>query len=185
MDDQEILDLYWQRSERAVEETELKYGGYCGTIALNILSVREDAEECVSDTWMHAWQAIPPERPSFFKAWLGKVTKNLALSRWRMAHRQKRFAGFEAVFEELEECLPGGEPAEDLAEAAELSEILSEWLRNLKEEDRYLFIRRYWYGDAVKDLSKHTGYSVNRISLRLSRLREKLRNHLEKEGIAV
>lgn len=112
MEDSEIITLYWNRDERAIAETSTKYGSFCQRIAQNILTVREDAEECVSDTYQQAWTSIPPLRPQRLRPWLGRVVRNLAINRWRRNHAQKRYAGLEALFSELEECIPSGETAE-------------------------------------------------------------------------
>ena len=156
MEDSEIITLYWNRDERAIAETSTKYGSFCQRIAQNILTVREDAEECVSDTYQQAWTSIPPLRPQRLRPWLGRVVRNLAINRWRRNHAQKRYAGLEALFSELEECIPSGETAEGRLEEGELTQVLNGWLASLSQSDRVLFLRRYWNGEPLKELEQPT-----------------------------
>ena len=185
MDDDQIVDLFWKREESAIEQAAEKYGSYCQTIALNILSNREDAEECVNDTWLRVWNAIPPERPKVFRAWVGKITLRLALNRWHKNHSQKRFAGLEEVLSELEECLPSDEMIEQQIAANEITRIINQWLGTLEREDRVIFVRRYWYGDTVKQLALECGVSPGKIAKRLFLLRGKLKAALAKEDVLV
>ena len=183
MEDREIVDLYWRRDEAAISATEEKYGAYCRSIARNILTVWEDAEECVSDTWHRAWRAMPPQRPAKLKAWLGRVTRNGAINLWNRNHRQKRYGGMEQLLEELEECLPAARsPEETVLEERELSRFLDEWLASLPREDRTLFLRRYWKGEPLSDLEKAWGLSHGQMAKRMYRLRAKLKDALEREG---
>lgn len=185
MDDDQIVDLFWNREESAIEQAAEKYGSYCQTIALNILSNREDAEECVNDTWLRVWNAIPPERPKVFRAWVGKITLRLALNRWQKNHSQKRYAGLEEVLSELEECLPSDEMIEQQIAANEITRIINQWLGTLEREDRVIFVRRYWYGDTVKQLALACGVSPGKIAKRLFLLRGKLKAALAKEDVLV
>lgn len=184
MDDSSIIELYWQRSERAIVETDGKYGAFCRRIALNILRVQEDAEECVNDTWHSAWRSMPPERPDSLRAFLGRITRNLSLSRWRASHAAKRGSGaVDALLSELGDCIPAPGGVEERVELGELSAIISRWLEGLDADDRALFIRRYWFGDAVKTLAAECGVSANSMAQRMSRLRSSLRTQLEAEGV--
>lgn len=185
MDDAQIVELYWQRDEQAIAETQRKYGGFCYTIAMNVLSVREDAEECVNDTWHNVWNAIPPQRPRLLRAFLGKVVRNVAINRWDKAHAQKRFAGMELLLDELADCVPSPETVERTLEARELGAAISAWLRTRSADDRALFIRRYWNGEAVKDLSRVWDESPARLTQRLYRMRLELKADLERNGITV
>lgn len=185
MDDDQIVDLFWNREESAIEQAAEKYGSYCQTIALNILSNREDAEECVNDTWLRVWNAIPPERPKVFRAWVGKITLRLALNRWQKNHSQKRYAGLEEVLSELEECLPSDEMIEQQIAVNEITRIINQWLGTLEREDRVIFVRRYWYGDTVKQLALECGVSPGKIAKRLFLLRGKLKAALAKEDVLV
>jgi len=183
MEDTQIVDLYWQRDERAILETQKKYGKFCYGIAKNILSSHEDAEECVNDAWRNAWESIPPQRPTRFRPWLGKVIRNLALNRWNREHTQKRCAGMTELLSELEEILPSPRTVEDAWSERELSECISSWLLTLEQEDQMLFVRRYWNGIALKELAKEQGISPAKLAQRMYRLRNMLREALEKEGI--
>ena len=183
MEDCFIIDLYWQRSERAIAETEKKYGGFCYSIAYNILSVREDSEECVNDTWHSTWNAIPPQRPTSFRAWLGRITRNKALDLWNKKHRQKRYSGGDELLSELEDCIPSPVTVESRIEAKELTRHIEEWLRALPREDRILFLRRYWNGQPLSDLAREMGISPEKLASRMYRLRWSLKDALKKEGV--
>lgn len=185
MEDSQIVSLFWVRSEDAIRETDLKYGAFCRTLAQNILCIREDAEECVNDTWHHAWNAIPEERPSLLRAWLGKVVRNLALDRWRSSRAQKRYDGMELLLSELEDCVPARETVEESVEAAELGRVISAWLAALPEDDAALFVRRYWNGDALNALAKERGVAAAKLAQKMYRLRLSLKATLEQEGIVL
>ena len=183
MEDTEIVELYWVRDERAIEESDAKYGSLCRRIALRVLGIPEDGEECVSDTWFRAWNAMPPQRPTRLGAFLGKITRNLALDRWRRDHAEKRSGGETALaLEELGEIV-SGKSLEDEVQSRELDRALNAFLRRLPETDRDLFLRRYWSVETLEDLAAETGLSVSAVHRRLRRLRESLREHLRKEGI--
>ena len=181
MEDKLIVDLYHARNEYAIVESEKKYGPYCRSIARNLLSVREDAEECVSDTWHAAWNRMPPEWPACLKSFLGR---NLSISRWRAGQAQKR-RGVEVLLSELEECVPSGQSTEDAAEGRELARILDDWLERQSADDAALFLRRYWYGEKVGAIALSWGVPANRLSQRLHKMRQSLRSHLESEGVTV
>lgn len=184
MEDTQIIDLYFARDERAIEETDAKYGRFCLTLAKNILTQPSDAEECVNDTYLHAWNAMPPERPRLLKGWLGRVVRNLSLDRWRREHAAKRYAGMDVLLSELDDCVPdrGSDPLKAI-EAAELTAIISRWLRSLTAAERNLFLLRYWYGLAPKELSPRFGTGAGQITKRLFTLRRKLKAQLEQEGV--
>ena len=164
MDDSRIIELYFERSEEAVAESEKKYGRYCGTIAMNVLGNREDAEECVSDTWLRAWNAIPPAKPRFLKAFLVKITRNLALNVLEKNRAGKRGGG------------------EGTAVLDVLTETLRRFLRELPEEKRIIFVRRYWYMDPVKDIADDLNIGESKVKMTLMRTRKALAEVLEKEG---
>ena len=185
MEDTQIIELYWQRDEGAIRETDTKYGAFCQRIAMNILSSFEDCEECVSDTYGRCWDTMPPQRPGSLRAYLGTIIRNLSISRYRASRAQKRFGGAEVLLSELSDCVPAPENIQRTVEAGELGELISRWLDGLGEEDRALFLRRYWNGDAVKDLALELGVRPNALTKRLLRLRESLRRSLEREGVAV
>ena len=184
MDDMEIIALFEQRKEEAVAAAEQKYGTYCQCIAQNLLGF-EDAEECVSDAWLTAWNRIPPAKPASLGAFLGRITRTLSISRFRSLHAQKRDAGLTLLLSELEDCLPDPRGVEEAVETRELARLLSDWLRALPQTDRVWFLRRYWYGDAVKELAREAGCTENQMAQRMRKLRQALRAKLEQEGIAI
>lgn len=186
MEDEKIINLYFAREERAIDETGKKYGSYCRSIAFNLLRSHEDTEECVSDTYLHAWNAIPPTRPQCLRAWLGRITRNLSFTRWEAARAQKRGGGQgELLLSELSECLSGGHSAEERFDAQQLTQTIERFLHTQSRENRQLFLRRYYYGDSVRRLAGLFGMTENTVKSRLFRLRGGLREALEKEGIAV
>lgn len=183
MDDSAIIELYWQRSERAISETDNKYGAFCHRIAMNILRSFLDSEECVNDTYAKAWDTIPPQRPESLRAYLGRIVRNLSISRYRMLHAQKRSSGAEVLLSELGDCVPAGDSTWRTVECGELSGLISRWLDGLSREERALFLRRYWSGDSVKELAGELGVRPNALTKRMLRLREELRRFLESEGV--
>lgn len=185
MEDSEIIALYEARNELAIEATAAAYGKYCTAIAVNILTIPEDSEECVSDTYHAVWNRIPPAKPDSLRHYLGTIVRNLALSRYRKNHAQKRYRGMELMLSELSDCIPDSKGVEDTIDGKELSHHIERWLRSLHSEDRRVFLRRYWYGDSVRQLAEQTDRSENAVSLQLLRLRKKLKIALEKEGIVV
>ena len=185
MEDREIVELYWRRSERAVAETAAKYGAFCHAVALNLLSVREDAEECVNDAYHEAWNAMPEERPEHLRAWLGRVVRNLSIDRWRRNHRQKRYTGLETLLSELDDCVPSAESMEQTVEAAELGRAVDAWLRTLSGDDAALFLRCYWNGTPLQTLAKERGVAPNKLAQRMYRLRLELKSALEKVGYSI
>ena len=185
MDDRDIIALYWQRMEAAIHETAAKYGGLCYTIAHNILSSREDSEECVNDTYFRAWNAMPPERPHAFRTWLGRITRNLSIDRWKAGRTQSRGAGLELLLGELDECVPDSRGPEQAAEEQVLAESISAFLRTQSADNRYIFLRRYWYGEDIAAIARGLGCGESRVKSALFRTRKALRGFLEKEGITV
>ena len=184
MDDRQIIALYNERSEAALSETAKKYGRYCRTIAYNILFSEEDTEECVNDTWLRAWESIPPQCPERLSAFLGKITRNLALNRYKHNTREKRGGGQTLlVLEELAECIPGGNSTEADAEGALLVDVLNRFLEEQPAEKRKVFLRRYWYLCSVKEIAEDFGLSESNVKMTLLRMRSKLKQTLEKEGI--
>lgn len=182
MEDKTIIDLYVQRNQRAVAETAAKYGAYCAAIADRVLGCPEDTEEIVNDTWLAAWNDIPPSQPVCLRAYLGRLTRNLAISRYRFFRSKKRYAGMETLLSELEDCVPGGRSPEEELEGKELARLLRDWADGLEPESRQLFVRRYWHGVSVRQLAREAGVSQNAMTQRLARLRRALRSRLEEEG---
>lgn len=186
MEDKQIVELYLQRKEHAIDETAAKYGNYCFSIANNILGNREDAEETVSDTFVGAWNAIPPHCPGNLGTFLGKITRRLSIKRWRANQTLKRGGGEMALaLEELAGCIPAEHDMERDMEAAELSRILNRFVRNLPQTERNVFVCRYWYLDSIQAIAKRYGFSQSKVKSMLSRTRKKLQTHLEKEGITI
>ena len=184
MTDNEIIELYWQRDESAIEKTESKYGQYCYSVAYNILHNSEDALECVNDTYMGAWNSIPPHRPEVLSAFLGRITRNIAIKKLRGRNAKKRGGGEKTlVFDELEELVPSGKAIDDELEAKELAKIIDGFLRTLTDEERRIFICRYWYFDSVEEISKRFGFSQSKVKMKLMRTRKKLLDRLEKEEL--
>lgn len=182
MDDAQIITLYFKRDETAIAETAAKYGAFCHSVARNILSIDADAEECVSDTYLQAWNAIPPQCPDRLGAWLGRVVRNIAINLWHKNHRKKRYAGMELLLDELAECIPSPRSVEHEIQEKELTEIINRWLTFLSKEDRILFLRRYWNGEAVNMLAKEWGMSQGSLAKRMYRLRQALKLVLMQEG---
>lgn len=186
MEDSMIIQLYWDRSEHAISETASKYGPYLSTISRNILRSEEDAEECVNDTYLHTWNAIPPDRPSAFRVWLGRITRNLSLDRWRLGRAQKRGGDeTELLLQELETCVPSPHTVEQSLADQELAALISAFLRRQKPESRRIFLRRYWYGDSLLDIAAGLGISEGKVKSSLFRSRGALRAYLEKEGVTL
>lgn len=184
MEDEKILDLYWSRSENAISETASKYGGYCYSIAWNILANNEDAEESVNDTYMTAWNIIPPQRPSILATFLGKITRRLSIDRWRARNAQKRGGGeIVLALEELEDCISDGQNPEKTLERKQLAELFNRFLASLPETERRVFLCRYWYMDSIRDIAANFGFSTGKVTSMLHRTRGKLRAVLEKEEL--
>lgn len=183
MEDNDIVELYWQRDEKAVSETAAKYGNYLHSISYNILCNAEDAEECVNSAYNDAWNTIPPHRPSVLSTFLGKLIRRSSIDMWRSRGAEKRGGGTVAVaIDELEECVSGNDSVEDETERRELQEKLNVFLKELPKAERQVFMRRYWYMDSNKDIAERFSCSETRIRSMLYRTRKKLRKMLEKEG---
>ncbi len=180
MNDQDIINLYFARDEQAIRETDNKYGNLCMQISMNVLASKPDAEECVSDTYLKTWNSIPPTRPNSLCAFVCKIARNLSLNRLRDLRRDKRNRELTISFEELEDCIPMPDESKN-----ELSHLLTEFLNKQNEDDRVLFMGRYWFHCSVTDLAKRMGMKPNAVSQRLYKTREKLRAHLEERGYRV
>ncbi|MCR5295256.1 MAG: RNA polymerase sigma factor [Lachnospiraceae bacterium] len=184
MNDDEILDLYWARSERALSETADKYGNYLKAVALRILSAIEDAEESVNDTYLRAWNAIPPDRPSVLRLFLGKITRRLALNRLRERQTAKRGGGeVPAVLDELSECVPSGQNVENEILARELAETIASFVSGLPEDERRIFILRVYELMPVKEIAERLSFSESKVKTTFFRTRKKLAGVLKKEGV--
>ena len=180
--DVHIIQLLNDRDARAIPALEQAYGPLCRVILNNILNDRADVEECLQDLWLAVWHAIPPENPSPLRPWLCRVARNLALKRYHQNTAQKRDGRYDATLEELAAILPDSQTVEDELAARELTALLNRFLTQLDKESRILFLRRYWYGDSVETLAKAQSLRPNTVTVRLSRLRSKLKAFLEQEG---
>ena len=186
MKDTEIIDLYWERNERAIAETEIVYGKYCYGIAYRILKSREDSDECVNDTWLRAWNAIPPKYPQRFALFLGTITRNLSFDKWKRKNAEKRRNGqMMAALDELAECVPAPSGTEEVVEAAYLERLINEFLRTLPEKECNIFLRRYWYVEEYEAIARRYQMKLNTVKTSIFRTRKKLRAYLEQEGIRV
>lgn len=183
MDDNEIIQLYFDRDEGAIVETSGKYGCYCSSIARNILKSREDAGECVNDTYLRAWNVIPPNRPVMFRAFLGKLTRDTSFNQYKKMNADKRGnRQIAVILDELAECVSGGtEPYQEL-DKSELMKAINAFLESLPQKKRVMFVCRYWYSDSVTDITKRCGMSENSVSVNLNCLRKRLRNYLLERG---
>ena len=184
MDDQQIVEYYFARDEQALTHTAQKYGALCHSVAANILASREDAEECVNDTYLQAWNSIPPERPALLGAYLCRIARNLAINRYRAEHRDKRGSGQTAMaLDELSEIVSDG--SEPLCEELALRDAVNGFLRRLPDPARTVFVMRYWYVQPISDIAADLGMSESRVKMILHRTRNRLREHLNKEGIRI
>ena len=183
MNDHEIIALFFARSERAIAELDAKYGAALRALAANILPDRRDIEECSSDTYMQVWCSIPPKYPERLGAWVCALGRNICLNRYHSNTAKKRNCFYDAALDELEDSVYALATVESEFEAKELGEYINRFLSTLSKEDRYLFLRRYWFGDDVAVLAAKAGLSPHRISVRLYRVREKLQKYLKKEGL--
>jgi len=183
MEDAAIVALYWNRSEQAIVRTQDKYGSYLTNISYHIVGSREDAQECVNDTYHHAWNAMPPSRPDVLSTFLGKITRRLSIDRWRRNTADKRGGGQTAMaLEELEECVSGQESVEDELERRELVRRLDNFLASLPDVQRRVFLCRYWYMDSIQEIASQFGFSRSKVTSMLHRTRSKLKCWLEEEG---
>lgn len=183
MDDQQIVALYWQRSDEALVQSDAKYGAYCYAVAHRIVENDQDAEECVNDTWLHAWNAMPPQRPSVLRMFFAKITRNLSFDRIRGRNAKKRGGGeLPLALEELSRCIGRESPLEDALLARELAQTVRAFLRTLPDRECDVFLRRYFFIEPLADIAAGYGLSRNHVSVLLRRTRRKLRDHLQKEG---
>lgn len=184
MEDLEIVELYWQRNEEAIKETSKKYGNYCYTIANNILYNNEDAQECVNDTYLGAWNAIPPHHPNVLSTFLGKITRRLSLNKWREKNAIKRGNGEAALsFDELEECIPSNSSIKEELALKELSEAINIFLETLKVDERKVFVCRYFYFDSIDEIAFRFSFTPSKVKMMLKRTRDRLKDYLIGKGV--
>ncbi len=182
MTDFEIVALYWQRSEEAILLTAQKYGRCLLQIAFNILHIHEDAEECVNETYLSAWNQLPPDKPNKLLPYLGRISRCLALNRYDYLKAQKRSSDFTLQLSELEEILSAPDSVEERYEAAELAAAISTFLRKQNEDDQHLFVRRYWYSDSIQQIAVRYNLRESKVKSQLFRIRNKLKGYLKEEG---
>ena len=185
MEDEKIIELFFERSEQAIRALDMKYGKICRSLSYNIVNSREDAEECVSDAYLGAWNAIPPARPDPLLSYIAKIVRNLSLKLYWKKEAAKRGGHYTMALEEIEGCIAGQNTAEDELDARELARILGEFLDALTVENRVIFLRRYWFADSCRDIAELVGLTEKNVSVRLSRTREKLRRYLMESEVFV
>ena len=185
MTDEEIIDLFFERSEQAISELAKKHGSAVNRVALNILNDEEDAKECVNDTWLGVWNSIPPNRPDPLRTYVCKIARNLATKKYHVNTAEKRNSQYDLALDELEEYLADNSAVEDTVAAKELAEAINRFLDTLSYEDKFVFMRRYWYSDSLPEIAKLAGMSYNSAAVRLHRVKGKLKKTLLKEGVLV
>lgn len=183
MEDQSIIKLFFARSERAIRELDVQYGRLCRRLAANILQNEQDVEECVNDAYLAVWNRIPPEKPDPLASYVCRIVKNVSCKRQAVCKAKKRDTSYDIALAELEECLVGATGVEDALLAKELSAHINYFLEKLTQGDRILFVRRYWFGDSVKDIASMQQMSGNHVTVRLHRIRKRLKKYLEMEGL--
>ena len=184
MQDNDIIELYFSRDEQAIAETAKKYGAYCYTISYNILHDSFDADECVNDTYNKTWHTIPPTRPGIFKSFLGKITRNLSLDRYDMTNTAKRGGRVAESLDELSECV-GDFDIDEKFDSEAIATIINRFLGEIKELDRRIFVRRYFFEDSISDIAKMHKVSESQVKTTLFRMRAKLSEHLKREEVFV
>lgn len=182
LEDSKIIELFYERSEHAVSELAKKYGVLCRKIASNILNNSLDAEECVNDTYYAAWTTIPPQNPNPLKAYISRITRNIAIAKYHANNAKKRNSTYDVALDELEECIPARQSIEDEMAVKELTQAMESFLDTLDKESRVMFVRRYWYSDSISDIAERFQLSNNNVTVKLSRIRGRLKKYLEKEG---
>ena len=185
MTDAQIIDLFFERSEQAIEALAEKHGGAVSRVAYNILGNSRDTEECVNDTWLGTWNAIPPERPAPLRSFVCRIARNRATKRYHANTAEKRNSQYDLALDELAACIPDRNSVEDAFGAKELAAAISSFLDTLDYRDKFLFMRRYWYADSLSDIAAMSGLGYKTVSVRLTRVKAKLRHYLMKEGLLV
>lgn len=183
MTDEQIIELFFIRSEQAIAELDDKYGKVCHSVSYNILGNKQDAEECVNDAYLGTWNAIPPAKPNPLLAFVCKIVRNISLKRYEQNTAKKRNSYYDLAIEELEDCLASSTTVEDEIAERELTRIIERFLRSLSKENRVIFLRRYWFSDSYADIAMRVNLSEKNISVRLTRIREKLREYLLENGV--
>ena len=185
MEDEKIIDLFFERSEQALTELDIKYGKFCRRLSHNILNDNRDTEECLNDAYLALWNAIPPERPAPLLTYLCKTVRNLSLKLYHRKTAAKRNSAYDSVMEELEDCLSSPDTVEAEADANELTRLIEAYLDTLSQENRVIFIRRCWFSDSYADIARQTGLTEKNVSVRLARLRKQLKQYLTEKGVII
>ena len=185
IEDEKIIDLFFNRSEKAIQELDIKYGKVCHKLSYNILNNKQDAEECVNDAYLGAWNAIPPTRPNPLLSYIVKIVRNISLNIYWRKEAAKRSGNYKIALEEIEGYITDQKTVEDEIEARELARIIEEFLDTLTVENRVIFMRRYWFADSYKDIAELVGISEKNISVRLTRIREKMKQYLIEREVFV
>ena len=185
LDDRKIIELFFERSEQAIIELSNKYGSVCSKVAFNILNNTQDTEECVNDAYLGTWNTIPPQNPNPLLSYVCRIVRNLAIKKYHTNTAAKRNSIYDVALDELKNCFPSSVSVEDEFNAIETARIIDKFLETLDQENRIMFVRRYWHSDSIDDLAKLFHTSNHNISVRLSRTREKLKKHLIKEGVSL
>ena len=183
IDDEKIIDLFFKRSEQGIRELDIKYGKICHNLSYNIVNNRQDAEECVNDAYFGAWKAMPPAKPNPLLTYLLKIVRNLSLKRYWQKGAAKRNSNYTIALQEIEACVAAPNAVEDVIEARELAHILEGFLDTLTKENRVIFLRRYWFSDSYQDIAELVGLSEKTVSVRLTRMRQKMRQYLLESGV--
>lgn len=183
MDDKAIIDLFFDRSEQAIQELDTKYGKACHKVSYNILNNQQDAEECVNDAYLGTWNAIPPQRPNPLFTFLCRIVRNLSIMRYHTNTATKRNSAYDIALEELENCLASGITVEDEVEGKLLVHTIEDFLDTLSQDNRVIFMRRYWFSDSYAEIAQQVGISEKTVSVRLTRIRSQLREYLTKKGV--
>lgn len=186
MKDEEIVELFWNRSESSIQGLAKKYEKYCYTIAYGILHNHEDAQECINDAYYQVWDSIPPHKPEKLSTYIGKITRNIALNKWEHYNAKKRGMGeVPLVLEELQECVPNKNDVEYVVDKLILEDLFNDFLGKLSKEKRIIFMRRYWYMSSIREIAKDFDMSESKVKMMLLRMRKELRVFLEKEGVQI
>ena len=185
MEDRLIIELFLARDERAIKETDIRYGEFLRNLSYRILNSKEDAEECVNDAYLKLWETIPPTVPESLKAYLGRIVRNLSLNRLRHKKVRKRDCDLMVRLSELEDCIPSTNDMESMIDQKHLNDLIVKWLSGEEQLNRRIFIRRYWYGSTYEELEQHCGLSKKKLMDRVYQLRKRLKAYLEQEGVSI
>ena len=186
MEDFEIVEMYWDRNENAITETDRKYGKYCRKIAFSIVTNKEDMEECVNDTYLQTWNSLPPQRPERLSTYLGKICRNISINLYEKLTAEKRGGNeTDACLDELSELIGGSSEVEEQLDLTVLTDLINKFLKRCEKQARTVFVQRYWYMMSVKEIAKENRMSDSNVKMTLSRTREKLKLYLEEEGYSI